>query len=124
MVGYNIAVTEPTDGTLAQIDLKISRSPTAIAFVCFVTSMMWLLALGAIAVAFSVAVRGRKVEIGMFSWLAALLFALVPLRNAMPGSPPIGVLSDFAAFFWAEELVALSLVTVVFTWLRRPGVKA
>ncbi len=59
----------------------------------------------------------------MFSWLAALLFALPPLRNAMPSAPPIGSLSDFMAFFWAEGIVALSLATVVFAWLRRPGAK-
>jgi hypothetical protein len=59
----------------------------------------------------------------MFSWLAALLFAMVPLRSAMPGAPPIGALSDVLAFFWAEMLIALSLVLIVFTWLRRPGAR-
>jgi hypothetical protein len=35
----------------------------------------------------------------------------VSVRNAAPGSPPIGPLIDYAAFFWAEGIIAASLVT-------------
>jgi hypothetical protein len=57
----------------------------------------------------------------MLTWLAALLFALIPLRNAMPNAPPIGAEIDVIVFFWAETVVALTLVTVLVTWLRQPS---
>jgi hypothetical protein len=45
--------------------------------------------------------------------MAAMLFALVPLRNAVPGSPPIGSVIDFASFFIAAIIIAISLITSV-----------
>jgi hypothetical protein len=69
----------------------------------------------------SVVLRGRKVELAMFSFTAALLFAFATVRNAQPGTPPIGTYSDFISFFWAEVIIALCLVVLVFTWLLRPA---
>jgi len=45
-------------------------------------------------------------------WMAATLFALVVVRNAVPGSPPIGSLFDYAAFLWAEAVIAVSVGVV------------
>src|SRR6185437_14931326 len=61
----------------------------------------------------------RKIEISMFSFLGALLFAFPALRNSQPGTPPIGTMSDFIAFFWAEVIIALSLLSVVLRWIIR-----
>ena len=126
VAGYVVNASQaPAKGVVgySETELVITRTLTVVSFAVFIMLVKWLLALGALFVALSVAVRGRKVELAMFSWLAALLFALLPLRNAMPGVPPIGSLNDFLSFFWAEGIVALSLATIVFTWLRRPGAK-
>lgn len=123
--GYNVFGEQAKDsdpGTVV-VNLEFFRSPTVVVFAIFVMLLKWLLALSALFVALSVAIRGRKVELAMFSWLAALLFALPPLRNAMPGVPPLGSFNDFASFFWAEGIVAFSLILIVFTWLRRAGAK-
>jgi Domain of unknown function (DUF4436) len=45
--------------------------------------------------------------------MAATLFALAALRNVAPGTPPIGCLLDYAAFFWAEFLTAVGVVSAV-----------
>jgi hypothetical protein len=63
----------------------------------------------------------NEVELAMFSFTAALLFAFATVRNAQPGAPPIGTYSDFISFFWAEVIIALCLVLLVFTWLLRPA---
>jgi Domain of unknown function (DUF4436) len=44
------------------------------------------------------------------SMMAAMLFALIPLRNAVPGNPPIGSVIDFASFFIAETVIAVALI--------------
>jgi Domain of unknown function (DUF4436) len=104
------------------IDLSLSRAPTAVFFSVFIMVAMWSLALGVVFLVLRVLAGHRKIEIGMFSFLGALLFAFPALRNSQPGSPPIGTLSDFLAFFWAEVIIALSLLAVVLTWLiRGPG---
>jgi uncharacterized protein DUF4436 len=104
------------------IDLSLCRAPTAVFFSVFIMAAMWSLTLGVVFLVFRVLAGHRKIEISMFSFLGALLFAFPALRNSQPGTPPIGTLSDFLAFFWAEVIIALSLLSVVLTWLiRGPG---
>ncbi|GAA2824754.1 hypothetical protein GCM10010505_56750 [Kitasatospora aburaviensis] len=79
---------------------------------------MWALALAVMAGA-EVLHRSRQ---GMvwpsLGWMAATLFALVGMRNAAPGSPPIGSLIDYVAFFWAEGIIAACLVVTVVSGSR------
>jgi len=106
----------------AVIEINISRATTAVFFSVFIMVAMWALAIGVILLVFRVFAGHRKIEISMFSFLGALLFAFPALRNSQPGTPPIGTLSDFLAFFWAEVIIALSLLSVVLRWLiRGPG---
>jgi hypothetical protein len=109
----------------AVIDINIERAMTAIFFSTFIMAAMWLLVVAVIFMVFRVFAGHRKIEISMFSFLGALLFAFPALRNSQPGTPPIGTLSDFLAFFWAEVIIALSLLSVVLRWLiRGPGGEA
>ena len=107
------------------VDISISRARTTMFFSLFIMVAMWALAIGVICLVFRVFAGHRKIEISMFSFLGALLFAFPALRNSQPGTPPIGTLSDFLAFFWAEVIIALSLLSVVLRWLvRGPGGEA
>jgi hypothetical protein len=101
------------------IDINIQRATTAVFFSVFIMIAMWALTIGVIWLVFRVLAGHRKIEISMFSFLGALLFAFPALRNSQPGTPPIGTLSDFLAFFWAEVIIALSLLSVVLRWLIR-----
>jgi Domain of unknown function (DUF4436) len=40
------------------------------------------------------------------------------LRNALPGSPPLGVAADMWVFLWAELATVLALALVVFKWAK------
>jgi Domain of unknown function (DUF4436) len=104
------------------IEINLQRATTAIFFSVFIMAAMWALAIGVICLVYRVFAGQRKIEISMFSFLGALLFAFPALRNSQPGTPPIGTLSDFLAFFWAEVIIALSLLSVVLRWLiKGPG---
>ena len=106
----------------AVIEISIQRAMTAVFFSVFIMVAMWALVIGVISLVYRVFAGHRKIEISMFSFLGALLFAFPALRNSQPGTPPIGTLSDFIAFFWAEVIVALSLLSVVLRWIiRGPG---
>ena len=121
--GFKIQAAKAKESTadLVGIDMAISRAATTKFFSLFVMSMMWGLTLGVIFLTLSVVLRGRKVELAMFSFTAALLFAFAAVRNAQPGTPPIGTYSDFISFFWAEVIIALCLIILVFTWVLRPA---
>jgi hypothetical protein len=109
----------------AVIDISLERAATARFFSIFIMIAMWALVGGVVFLVFRVLAGHRKIEISMFSFLGALLFAFPALRNSQPGTPPIGTLSDFLAFFWAEVIIALSLLSVVICWLvRGPGGEA
>lgn len=104
------------------IDIMVERASTAIFFSTFIMFAMWALVIAVLFMVFRVFAGHRKIEISMFSFLGALLFAFPALRNSQPGTPPIGTLSDFIAFFWAEVIIALSLLSVVLRWIiRGPG---
>jgi hypothetical protein len=120
--GFKIDATKAkeSDEDLVGIDMTIARASTTKFFSLFVMVMMWGLTIAVLLLTMSCVLRGRKVELAMFSFTAALLFAFASVRNAQPGTPPIGTYSDFISFFWAEVIIALCLVVLVFTWLLRP----
>lgn len=112
---------ESTDEVVS-LDLSITRAHTAKFFSVFIMCAMWLLTAAVLLLVFNVATRRKNIEVSMFSFLGALLFAFPALRNSQPGTPPIGTLGDFLAFFWVEVVIALSLITIISLWLaRRPA---
>jgi hypothetical protein len=123
ITGFKIDATKAKDSDedLVGIDMTITRAATTKFFSLFVMAMMWGLTISVLLLTLSCVLRGRKVELAMFSFTAALLFAFAAVRNAQPGTPPIGTYSDFISFFWAEVIIALCLVVLVFTWLLRPA---
>jgi hypothetical protein len=89
------------------------RSMGTFAFALFVMIFMWCLSLAAVIAAWF-AISGRKGLLWpSMSFMGALLFALIPLRNAVPGQPPVGSVVDFASFFIAEALISVSLISTV-----------
>ena len=48
-----------------------------------------------------------------------MLFALPVIRNTMPGVPSTGTLADFTVYFWAILTVALRLLVIGITYIRR-----
>ncbi len=122
LAGYRVAIDKSeikSRPEFCRLDLVASRSTSVLAFDLFVMIVMGALGISTLLVTRAV-ILGRKAELPLFQWMATLLFALLPLRNSMPGSPPLGTLGDYLAFFWAESLVAVSLLLLVRTWLKRP----
>lgn len=114
--------TKENAADYVEVDLTVRRATTARFFSIFIMTAMWLLTAAVLFLVFHVLTDRRKIEVGMFSFLGALLFAFPALRNSQPGTPPIGTYGDFLAFFWAEVLIALCLLTILSVWLiRGPG---
>lgn len=125
IAGYKIeaAKNPESDDDYVGIDMKIARSSTVVFFSLFVMALMWGVTIAVIFMTLSIFLRGRKIELAMFSFLAALLFAFAAVRNSQPGVPPIGAFSDYISFFWAEVILALCLLSIIFMWLFRPAAK-
>ncbi|MBV2153264.1 DUF4436 family protein [Kitasatospora sp. SUK 42] len=110
-----------TEGDAAQVTERISRSRSTFILAWFMMAAMWALALAVLLAAWLIVRQRRGIVWPALGWMAATLFALVGMRNAAPGSPPIGSLLDYAAFFWAELLVAVGLIMVVVRGARVEG---
>ncbi len=121
--GYKIDAVKAkySEADYVGIETHIERSGIVKFFSMFVAALMWAMAIGVLFFVGSLIIRGRKVEIAMFNFMAALLFAFYAVRNSQPNVPPIGVYSDFVAFFWAEVIIAMCLVVALFTWILRPA---
>lgn len=114
----DLAGAPNVDGAVT-ISFSRARGPLAlIAGLCLV-----LLTLPAIALFVAVEMLlGLKAFQPAFStFFASMLFAVVPIRNLMPGSPPAGSWVDEAITVWV--LIALTAATVIYVvaWARRAG---
>jgi hypothetical protein len=108
------AAADPTeDGTGAAANLGIYRSMPTLIFGVFVMVLMLGLALAAVVAAFYLLHWRRGLIFPACSMMAAILFALIPLRNAVPGSPPIGSIIDFGSFFIAEAVISIALISSI-----------
>jgi Domain of unknown function (DUF4436) len=91
----------------------VERSTSTVVFAAFIMAFMWCLTIAALIAAWYVASGKLGLFWSALGFLGTLLFALIPLRNAVPGDPPIGSLIDFAAFFIAEGVVSISMIVTV-----------
>ncbi|MET8627353.1 DUF4436 family protein [Kitasatospora sp. NPDC004669] len=110
-----------TEGLGVGVAERIGRSRSTFILAWFMMAAMWALALAVLLAAWLIVRQRRGIVWPALSWMAATLFALVGMRNAAPGNPPIGSLLDYAAFFWAELLVAVGLTMVVVRGARVEG---
>ncbi|MFJ5234118.1 DUF4436 family protein [Kitasatospora sp. NPDC088391] len=106
----------PSGATL--MEMKATRARSTFILAWFMIAAMWALALAVLAAVEVLHRSGQGLVWPSLGWMAATLFALIGMRNAAPGGPPIGSLIDYVAFFWAEGIIAASLTVAVVTGTR------
>jgi hypothetical protein len=109
---------EPNQSGGMVVDLAVHRSLPTMVFAIFIMVLMLGLSSAAVIAAYYLQSGRRGLNFTACSMMGALLFALIPLRNAVPGSPPIGSVIDFASFFIAEAIISISLISTVWNGFR------
>ncbi|MCM6773463.1 DUF4436 domain-containing protein [Nocardia sp. CDC159] len=104
---------DATETGAVDLTVQARRSTPTLVFAVFVMVLMFGLALAAATAAYYVLRWRRGLLFPACSLMAVVLFALVPLRNAVPGNPPIGSIIDFASFFLAEGIISVALIASV-----------
>jgi Domain of unknown function (DUF4436) len=66
----------------------------------------------------SVTLRGT-IDVLPLSLFITLLFGLPALRNSQPAVPPLAAFGDYLSFLWAEQIIAVSAVVMIWSWLVR-----
>jgi hypothetical protein len=73
----------------------------------------------AFAVAIQIALGKRKFVPPFVTWFAAMLFAVIPIRNFLPGSPPPGAWIDQALVIWVLIALVGAMAMYMVTWYRQ-----
>jgi Domain of unknown function (DUF4436) len=103
---------------VAGIELKIRRADNVVAVSLLVMILMGGLALSLLAMVFKAMTSSPKVDLVPLSISISLIFGLPALRNIQPGVPPVGAFGDYVSFIWAEIIVGMSAIIIIWTWLR------
>lgn len=100
-----------------QLTLKRALGPLAFDIgICLVLIMLPALALYTSLKVY----RGKKeFQMPFLTWYAAMLFAVVPLRNILPGAPPPGAWVDILLVMWVILGLVASMLVYVVVWNRR-----
>ncbi|WP_236746664.1 DUF4436 family protein, partial [Mycobacteroides abscessus] len=65
-------------------------------------------------------VKGRKkFHPPLTTWFGTMLFAIVPLRNILPGAPPPGAWIDQALVLWVLIALVVAMVLYVEAWWKQ-----
>jgi Domain of unknown function (DUF4436) len=98
--------------------VQLHRSPSTAAFAVVVLGVLIVLAGLALFVAVQTLRDRRKFQPPMTTWYAAMLFAVMPLRSALPDSPPFGSWIDITVVLWVIAILAISMALYIACWWR------
>ena len=99
------------------ITLKRAKGP--LIFDLFICLALIALPILALLVAIPMALGRRKFLPPFATWYAANLFAIVPLRNILPGAPPPGSLIDQAIVQWVLIGLVTAMSLYILAWVRQ-----
>ncbi len=120
--GWSIATTaaDNASSTTAEVDVPLTATRSAATVVFGFVLLALLAALPVLSLTVALAgLRGtRKVEATLTSWMAAMLFAVIPLRSFLPGSPPIGSWIDYLLVLWVVAGLVVALTVYVIAFMR------
>lgn len=105
------------------LDTSLRRQTPNIGLSLVLIALMAALAVLALLGVRAVADGRRKQEMTMTSWFAALIFAMLPIRLALPGAPPMGAWIDILVTFWVFIVLMVALAWWVIVWLQGVQVK-
>jgi hypothetical protein len=117
--GWMLAVPPAARGaTPALYRVELHRSPSTAAFAAVIVGVLIAIAGVSGFVAVQTLRNKRRFQPPMTTWYAAMLFAVVPLRNALPDAPPIGSWIDVTVTLWVIVVVVLSMLIYISCWWR------
>ena len=115
--GWNVQVDQTESDPSASV-IELSRHRGTLAFDLGVVLVLIALPAMAMIVAIETIMGRRQFLPPLFTWFAAMLFAVVPLRNILPGAPPPGAWIDQAIVIWVLIALVAAMAIYVVAWYR------
>ncbi len=98
---------------------ELQRTREALVLIAGILLVLLALPAAALFVAIETVLDRRKLQPPFITWFAAMLFAVVPLRNVLPGAPPAGAWIDLAVVVWVLVALAAAMVLYIIAWWRQ-----
>lgn len=118
LTGWNIDSGAQDQIGGAGFDVTVSRNVVSKVYDLAICVVLLALPMCALFVAVNT-VRGRKkFQPPMVTWFAVMLFAVLPIRNLLPGAPPIGSWVDYSVVLWVVLGLVTAMILYVYTWWR------
>ena len=102
----------------APYEVDLQRSASTMVFAIVILCIFVAIAAVGLFVAVQTIRDPRRFQSPMTTWYAAMLFAVVPLRNALPGSPSFGSWIDLTIVMWVLVALVVSMLLYIGAWWR------
>lgn len=99
--------------------ITLHRSKGTLIFDAGICLVLFALPALAVTIALLMLTGKRKFVPPFVTWFAAVLFAVIPIRNFLPGSPPAGAWVDQALVLWVLIALVVAMILFFITWYRR-----
>jgi hypothetical protein len=109
LTGWKVHVTRVNANASSPYEIQLQRSAS---------TMVFAIATVGLFVAIQTTRDPRRFQSPMTTWYAAMLFAVVPLRNALPGSPAFGSWIDLTIVLWVLVALVVSMLLYIAAWWR------
>lgn len=119
LLGWDIEVNRISDtDEIGPYRVDLTRSLSTVGFGVVMLGVLIALAAFGLFVAVQTSRDKRKFQPPMTTWYAAMLFAVMPLRNALPDSPPFGCWIDITIVIWVIVVLVISMMLYIRCWWR------
>jgi hypothetical protein len=119
LAGWKVQVVRVNNtNPLAPYEVQLQRSASTMIFAIVILCIFVAIAAVGLFVAIQTTRDPRRFQSPMVTWYAAMLFAVVPLRNALPGSPAFGSWIDLTIVLWVLVALVVSMLLYIAAWWR------
>lgn len=112
-----------TANRLAPYEIELQRSASTMLFAIVILCIFVAIAAVGLFVAIKTLRDPRRFQSPLTTWYAAMLFAVVPLRNALPGSPAFGSWIDLTIVLWVLVALVVSMLLYIAAWWQATNAK-
>ena len=118
LTGWKFQVNRVNANQSAPYQVDLQRSPSTMLFAIVILLIFVAIAAVGLFVAVQTFRDARRFQSPLTTWYAAMLFAVVPLRNALPGSPAFGSWIDLTIVLWVLVALVVSMLLYIAAWWR------
>jgi hypothetical protein len=119
LTGWKVDVRRVNNSSaLAPYEVDLQRSASTMVFAIVILCIFVAIAAVGLFVAVQTVRDPRRFQSPMTTWYAAMLFAVLPLRNALPGSPSFGSWIDLTIVMWVLVALVVSMLLYIGAWWR------